>query len=93
MPRDLTNGVARAKQYSVERGPTVLRLFNCSDSVSHGNGRYVSAFGYLKTTLFIRITDLLCRLVVRVSGFLGSIPGASKFSEKQWVWNGVHSAS
>jgi hypothetical protein len=24
---------------------------------------------------------------------LGSIPGASTFSEKQWVWNGVHSAS
>jgi hypothetical protein len=24
---------------------------------------------------------------------LGSIPGASRFSEKQWVWNGVPSAS
>jgi hypothetical protein len=24
---------------------------------------------------------------------LGSIPGASRFSEKQRVWNGVHSAS
>jgi hypothetical protein len=24
---------------------------------------------------------------------LGSIPGASRFSLKQWVWNGVHSAS
>jgi hypothetical protein len=23
----------------------------------------------------------------------GSIPGATRFSEKQWVWNGVHSAS
>jgi hypothetical protein len=23
---------------------------------------------------------------------LGSIPGASRFYEKQWVWNGVHSA-
>jgi hypothetical protein len=21
----------------------------------------------------------------------GSIPGAPRFSEKQWVWNGVHS--
>jgi hypothetical protein len=21
----------------------------------------------------------------------GSIPGADRFSEKQWVWNGVHS--
>jgi hypothetical protein len=23
----------------------------------------------------------------------GSIPGETKFSEKYWVWNGVHSAS
>jgi len=23
----------------------------------------------------------------------GSIPGATRFSEWQWVWNGVHSAS
>jgi hypothetical protein len=23
---------------------------------------------------------------------LGSIPGATIFSEKSWVWNGVHSA-
>jgi hypothetical protein len=23
----------------------------------------------------------------------GSIPGATRFSEKQWVWNGVHLAS
>jgi hypothetical protein len=23
----------------------------------------------------------------------GSIPGATRFSEKQWVWNGVHPAS
>jgi hypothetical protein len=22
----------------------------------------------------------------------GPIPGATKFSEEQWVWNGVHSA-
>jgi hypothetical protein len=38
--------------------------------------------------------------VVKSSEFLatdpevpGSISGASRFSEKQWVWNGVHSAS
>jgi hypothetical protein len=39
--------------------------------------------------------DRLCGLVVRVSEpeVLGSIHGASRFSEKQWVWNGVHSAS
>jgi hypothetical protein len=41
--------------------------------------------------------DRLCGLVIIVSGYrsrgLGSIPGASRFSEKYWVWNGVHSAS
>jgi hypothetical protein len=44
----------------------------------------------------------VCRLFndILVAEFLatdpevpGSIPGASRFSEKQWVWNGVHSAS
>jgi hypothetical protein len=38
-----------------------------------------------------------CSLVVRVPGYIsrgaGSIPGSYRFSEKQWVWNGVHSAS
>jgi hypothetical protein len=41
--------------------------------------------------------DRLCGLVVRVPGYRsrgpGSIPSATRFSEKQWVWNGVHSAS
>jgi hypothetical protein len=41
--------------------------------------------------------DRLCGLVVRVPGYRfrgpGSIPGATRFPEKQWVWNGVHSAS
>jgi hypothetical protein len=48
---------------------------------------------------------ILCRyignrlggLVVRVPGYRsggpGSFPGASRFSEKYWVWNGVHPAS
>jgi hypothetical protein len=41
--------------------------------------------------------DRLCGLVLRVPGYWSrgpvSIPGANRFSEKQWVWNGVHSAS
>jgi hypothetical protein len=41
--------------------------------------------------------DRLCGLVVRVPGYRsrgpGTISGATRFSEKQWVWNGVHSAS
>jgi hypothetical protein len=39
----------------------------------------------------------LSGLVVRVPGYRskgpGSLPGATRFSEKYWVWNGVHSAS
>jgi hypothetical protein len=36
-------------------------------------------------------------LMVRVCGYRsrgpGSIPGTTRFSEKKWVWNGVHSVS
>jgi hypothetical protein len=36
-------------------------------------------------------------VVVRVPEYRsrgpGSIPGATRFPEKQWVWNGVHSDS
>jgi hypothetical protein len=43
------------------------------------------------------LSDRLCDLAVSVPGYRsrgpGSIPGATRFSEKQWVWNGVHSAS
>jgi hypothetical protein len=41
-------------------------------------------------------SSCLCGLVARVPGYSsrgpGSIPGATRFSEKCWVWNGVHSA-
>jgi hypothetical protein len=41
-------------------------------------------------------TDSLCGLVVRVLGYRSSgscsISGATRFSEKYWVWNRVHSA-
>jgi hypothetical protein len=42
------------------------------------------------------MSERVCGLVVRVPGYRyrnpGSIPGATRFSENQWVWNG-HSAS
>jgi hypothetical protein len=51
---------------------------------------------YLCTVVHI-LTAMLCGLAVRVPGYRsrgpGSIPGLTKFSENQWVWNGVHSAS
>jgi hypothetical protein len=41
--------------------------------------------------------DRLCGLVDRVPDYSsrgpGSIPGTTRFSEKEWVWNWVHSAS
>jgi hypothetical protein len=41
--------------------------------------------------------DRLCGLVVTVPGYrsggLGSIPCATRFSEKWWIWNGICSAS
>jgi hypothetical protein len=41
--------------------------------------------------------DHLCGLVIRVPDYrssgLGSIPGTTRYFEKQFVWNGVHSAS
>jgi hypothetical protein len=43
------------------------------------------------------VVDRLCGLVVRVPGYRsrgrGSIPGATRFSEKYWFWSGVYSAS
>jgi hypothetical protein len=43
------------------------------------------------------LNTLLWGLVVRVPGYRsrgpGPILGATRFSEKWWVWNGVHSAS
>jgi hypothetical protein len=50
-------------------------------------------FIYVKYKKVVR----LCGLVVRVPAYRsrrpGSIAGAARFSEKQSVWNGVHSAS
>jgi hypothetical protein len=44
-----------------------------------------------------QISDSLCDLMVGVPGYIsrdpGYIPGATRFSEKQWVWDRVHSVS
>jgi hypothetical protein len=48
----------------------------------------------ININIFLAFKDHLCGLVVRVPGYRsrgsGSIPSATSFSEKQWVWNGVH---
>jgi hypothetical protein len=50
-----------------------------------------------KLDKIISQNDRLCGLVVRVPWYRsrgpGSIPGATRFSEMQWVWSGVHIAS
>jgi hypothetical protein len=47
--------------------------------------------------LCVSVSGRLCGLVIRVSDYRSrgpvSIPGATRFSEKLCVWNGVHSAS
>ena len=51
-------------------------------------------------SILFYFTAALTASVVQWSEFLatdaevsGPIPGATRFSEQQWVWNGVHSAS
>jgi hypothetical protein len=52
---------------------------------------------HAKYNCYVDSKDLLCGLVVGVPGYRsrgpGSIPSATRSSEKKWVWNGVHSAS
>jgi hypothetical protein len=47
--------------------------------------------------LSIGVNNRLCCLVVRVHGYRsrgsGSITGTTRFPEKKWAWNVVHSAS
>jgi hypothetical protein len=59
------------------RDPMRINFFNLPNSSSRTRLCYLLSL-YQK--------DHVCGLVVRV-------PGATRFSEKQWVWNGVHSAS
>jgi hypothetical protein len=53
-------------------------------------------FAAHKFKVIAPLYDRLCGLVVRVLGYRsggpGSIPGTTR-KKKEWVWNGVHSAS
>jgi hypothetical protein len=83
-------------------------LANLSFSVLHGIGslqcadvsrarRQIHNRKLCLYIIYIRKIGDLCSLVVGVPGCRsrgpGSIPGTTKFSEKYWIWNGVHSAS
>jgi hypothetical protein len=64
---------------------------------SHCHERLISLYFQAVSENISNSKDRLCGLVVRVPGYIsrgrGSIPGATRFSEKYYVWNGVHSAS
>jgi hypothetical protein len=57
----------------------------------------LSKFFKKKYIIFRPMFDRLCGPVFRVPGYRfrgpGSIPVTTRFTEKYWVWNGVHSAS
>jgi hypothetical protein len=71
-----------------DRVENIFSLFR--RAVITGIGRFLQSRCWVKA-------DHLCGLVVRVPGYRSrgprSIPGATRFSEKQWVRNGLHSAS
>jgi hypothetical protein len=56
----------------------------------------VSLYSVVKSNIFMEciLSWTAWGLVVRVPGYRsrgpGSIPGATRFSDKWWVWNGVH---
>jgi hypothetical protein len=66
-------------------------------SVSGSQNNIIKKFAHFNVYYdMINFNDRPSGLVVRVPDYIsrgpGSILGATRFSEKQWVWNGVHSA-
>jgi hypothetical protein len=72
-------------------------------SVQEFDAFFPSFFFFLSLSLSFKniyksqFIDRFCDAVIRVPGYRsrgpGSITGATRFSERSWVWNGVHSAS
>jgi hypothetical protein len=83
------------------QNPKFVSIFTNSVPTSHNSHCLVTRNSQF--TLFREInvvysgSDRLCGLVIRASGYRsrgpGSILGATRYSEKQWFWNEVHSAS
>jgi hypothetical protein len=76
----------------------VQRILGRNSESKRGRKRIIRVqSGILPFTLYCWTDDIcrdcLCGLVVRVPEVPSWIPGAKRFSEKQCVWNGVHSAS
>jgi hypothetical protein len=78
--------------YPQKLGLTSLTSGGCSVGIFRSRTQAMELVVFI-----IIIIDCLCGLVVRVRGYRsrgpGSIPGATRFSEKYRVWNEVHSAS
>jgi hypothetical protein len=80
-------------------GPLVIRSLSAFNTLQYSTGctcitDHISSLLYVYykfTFIIVIITDISRSLCL--NSYLISIPGASRFSEKQRVWNGVHSAS
>jgi hypothetical protein len=80
-------GIRASLEWSIDqlRSETLMSLYNADFC--------------LFDTIFRRInkSNRFCGAVIRVPGYkskgTGSIPGATRFSEKLWVWNRVYTAS
>jgi hypothetical protein len=70
------------------------RVLRCIFGAVQDKGTWRKRYNYELYKLFNE-PDIIKRteFLATYPEVLGSIPGASRFSEKQWVWNGVHSAS
>jgi hypothetical protein len=54
--------------------------------------RYYAPAAPYPQEYFLVLISVTGSAATRTTVRLGSIPGATRFSEQQWVWNGVYSA-
>jgi hypothetical protein len=99
-------GIEQNVGVKVSGGNISMLVFCCSTHTRTHARTHIYVYTSLQETLIIRSTlvidyqllskflDRLCSLVVKVLGYTSrgssSIPSATTFSEKWWVWNGLH---
>jgi hypothetical protein len=81
-PKELNFG---GSQYVI-RGLLRICQIVCPPTSQEEENAVLNIFNILHNPLHFRVPGYRSR-------GSGSIPGATRFSEKWWVWNGVHSAS
>jgi hypothetical protein len=84
--------MANKHVYHGSRVFTLLSLIKFNEILSYAD-KFLTSF----IKVWFVITVRLCGLVVRVPGYRSRapvrFPALPDFSGKEWVWNGVHSAS